>query len=272
MNPISNKNTIKFIFLILLTLFLCSMNVVFAETSDENDSSTITGEEKAVFAFFKLGKKSPDYERWIKSTPLYIATNEAKQIQLLIQESMRLDAGFGAYNLEEDPLVISLDINAQITSPNKEGKSFFMSEFSGIDMSNGQLPSFDFPYVDEKIILVVFELTQLQTMPLSLEQVKAMSEKTDELDSYFPAHLTLFIRPSEADHETPVISDSGKIQWLMSGKIAYMRCSYDDLRTGEDDKQIWEYIAPWYQSTFDKKNAPKVEEYPDPFEILKKKK
>lgn len=264
-------------FFLFLTIFAVLSGITssclardFSYEKEEEEEQKVTGEEKAVFAYFKLGKKSPDYEKWIQSSSGYKNTSEGKKIQYLLQESLRLDAGFGNYNLSEDPLIISLDVMVKITSPDKDNKSFLYTEFSGIDMSNDQIPSFNFPYADESVVLVVFEITRLGEMPLTPKQVENMTKQTDEKDSYFPAKLDLHIIPSEADHQTPVISDTGKIMWLMSGKIAYMRCSFDDMLHNVLDRQLWDYVAPWYKEIYDEKNKPKEIQYPDPFENLKK--
>lgn len=271
MNRFHFKNTLKFVLILALAFLVSPYTTSCAQTEEE--IASVTGEEKAVFAYFKLGKKAPDYEKWIKTLPSYMGAPESKKIQALIKESLRLDAGFANYSLDNDPLVITLDIRAKITSPDENGKSFFISEFSNefssIDLENGQIPSFNFPYAEEKVVLVIFELTKLGTMPLTEKQLKSIMDKTDEVDSFFPARLTLHIRPSEADHENAVISDEGVPLWLMSGNIAYMRCSFDDLRTGQDDKHLWDYVAPWYKEIYDEKHAVKIEEYPHPYDALK---
>jgi hypothetical protein len=272
MNHFFLKKTIFLNLSILLIALFSYAPIVCAEYEGVQEPPAVTGEEKAIFAYFKLGKKSPDYEKWIKSSPGYKSSPSGKQIQYLIKESLRLDSGFGEYSLDNDPITIFLDIMAKVTSPDEHGKSYFISELSGVDFSNGQIPSFNFHYADDDVVLVVFDITKLGLMPLTPEQYKVITEKNNEIDSFYPAKLTLHIRPSEADHETPVFSDTGKTMWLMSGKIAYMRCSYDDLLHGETDKQIWDYVAPWYKEIYDEKTKVKVVEYPDPFEILKEKK
>lgn len=257
----------KFLLIILLCLFFAPI----AHAQEDDPSLKTTGEEQAIFAYFKLLNKSPDYERWISFNPTYKALSGKKQEKFLIQENLRLGRGFGLYDIEHDPLIITIDVNAQILPPTEDAPAKFNMEFLGVNIDDNQLPSFAFPYgSEEQIVLVVFELAKLSGITLNAKQFASISEKTDEFNSFFPAKLTLHIRPHEADGETPVQSHDDQLLWLMSGKIAYMRCSFDDLRSREYDKQLWDYVAPWYKDIYDEKNIPEEEKYPDPFAHLKK--
>lgn len=258
-------------FLLIISLCVFFAPTIYAQTEEEDPSLKTSGEEQAIFAYFKLLNKSPDYERWISFNPVYKGLSGKKQEKFFIQENLRLGRGFGMYDIEHDPLVISIDVDAKILPPTDDAPAKFNMEFLGVNMDEKQLPSFGFAYgPEEQIILVVFELAKLSEITLNANQFASISEKTDEFNSFFPAKLTLHIRPHEADDKNPVKSPEDKLLWLMSGKIAYMRCSYDDLRHREYDKQLWDYVAPWYKDIYDEKNISEEEKYPDPFAHLKK--
>lgn len=269
---VKNISPLRFLTMMLAVVFMIMPLSATAQDEyyDQSLMDKVTGKEKAVFGYFKLGKKAPDYEKWISANPAFQDLPAKKQEEYLISETLRLGGGYGHYSLDHDTLELEIPVNAKVTTKAENNESYFYMEFPNLDLEHNDLPSFHFPYADDHIALIVFELPKLQKMKLNQTQYEAISSKISEFDSFFPATLTLHIRPNEADYEKPVYRSDGSATWLMSGKIAYINCSYDDFRDGLERRKLWDYVAPWYKEIYIEKTTPKTIEYPDPFAHLKK--
>ena len=262
------KTFLKKLFYIVILSFAFLPVQANAYTDDGGDVPKATGAEKAVFAYFRLANKAPDYEKWISDQNTYKGLDDTGKEEFLISESLRLGQAFGQYDLDYDPLILHVPVTSTVVSAKDGNPPYFLTEFVNLD-ENQDVPSFNFDYGDDKIALIINGLKIFHKMPLTDEQYALMKEKAGASDESFPAMLEIHVRPTEADHNRALIDRNGTQIWLMAGKIAYLKCSFQDIYNSSEVK-LWDYVAPWYQDIFKEKNTPEEEKYPSPFDLYKK--
>lgn len=251
------------------TFFLLQIVCFFAFFSTQAPADTeaetgITGKEKAVIAFFHLGKKAPDYEYWIKSGALYKTTPETYQEDILIKEWLRLDRGYGLYEVDQDLLEISALIVVHYTKPTEDKPARFY--FSFPNRREDYIPVFSYPYGYEWVSMIINGLSVFADVPLTNAQYEAIKEILPEENDFYEAQLVIRVRPAQADMSGP-IDMAGEKHWIMTGNIAYIKCEAED-EAGEL-KVLWDYVAPWHEEQFRQDQIPEEEKYPHPYDLFK---
>ncbi|NCT41767.1 MAG: hypothetical protein GW778_08935 [Alphaproteobacteria bacterium] len=201
---------------------------------------TITGEEKAVFAYFKLTNQIPDYEKWIKNSDPYINGRKAEKSKILTEEKERLSWGFDQYNVEKDFINLQRPIRLT-TFINQDGKRVIDTRF--IDDRHNETPYFPISYGKESIAFIVEELVNYKQIELKDEEIPKVKDYFYDSAPY-EAMINIRIRPISADAKNKLFVDY-KDQWLMLGDIAYLKIEFRDEYKLED-VIVWDYNAPWY--------------------------
>ena len=271
-----NDNKFKTKFLLVI-LFLSITSVSLAASDEllqweEWSKEELTIYEIAVFGFFRLAGKAPDYEYWVTSKKYYDSVPEELKEDYLMKEEMRLGTKFGLYELEEDLLQIQTEVIAELTPPSEEEKGKFTFRFPEDNKTDSFKPAFAFSYGKDVIAISVDELVHFSDMKLSQTQYDRMLEKAPYPDDKFPVIVNIHIQPLSANYENPYInSETDSKQYVMHGKIGYIECIYQDYTKGGDVK-LWDYLAPWHAEVFIRKKmaAENPEnQYPHPYDLFK---
>lgn len=258
-------NVIKTIIIFLFVWAFVASNNISAKTLTPADYE-VTPEEKAVFAFFKVSGQAPDYEYWIKSQPKYKSTPSSEKEIYLIQESLRLGVGFGKFNPAEKVLTLKLSVVTKYT-PAKDEKPAYIS-FRILNSQEAYTPTFDFPYSEDVISLIINRFANFSKLPLSETQSHSIQDIIPYENDEFDSEMEIHVRVVRSDIENPIIHPDKK-QWLMVGEIAYIKNQYGSSYSDKQTK-IWDYVAPWYKETFRLQNMPEEEKYPHPYDLFKK--
>ncbi len=230
-------------------------------------STKIYPEEKAVFAFFRTAKSAPDFQKWIVNGERYKATPKNLRRTFLLKEKLRLDHGFGLYDVNSDLLELRLGVLVKYISATK--KSAPRITFKILNVSSNDTPTFDYPYGNDYISLIIEKLLLFSDMPLTEKQNSAVIKKIPYENDIFDADLNISVRVKKANINDPI--RIGKInQWIMLGEIAYLKCTVDKHYNGEE-YTLWDYVAPWYEEEFRIKNMPEEKKYPHPYDLFKDK-
>lgn len=257
---------IRLFFCLCFSFFiLFQPSYVWAE--DLEIDSLISEKEKAVIAFFHLADIPPDYERWVKATSLYKSADEKFQDSVLIKEWLRLDKGYGLYNKDSGVLKLSFPILAEYTEPSDKAPSHFRIQFTD-KKANAATPVFTYPYGDERISMIINNLSSFTDVPITEKQYKLARTVSPHAGELFDASIVVYVHPAKADYASPVIINNVK-HWIMVGEIAYVRCNVEDYFRG-NMKTLWEYIAPWYEEQYRLENMTDEQKYPHPYDLFKK--
>lgn len=201
----------------------------------------ITGDEKAVFAYLKLSKQNePDFEPWIKHSPLYKKTARTFQNDILDAEKERLTAGFEAYKTaekDEKLLKVKRDVTL-FTNKGKDGKPRLNFQFP--DGQDLEIPYFPYPYGEDSIALIVDDLKKFASVKLGAQQHKTVKEYFFD-EAPYTGVLEMKIRPVSADSSAAMEID-GQNRWLMLGEIESLTFRYYD-RYKQINAVLWEYKA-----------------------------
>ncbi len=225
----------------------------------------VTPKEQAVFAFFRALNSSPDYDYWIKSKSTYKSLPSKSQERYLLNETLRLGGGFGSFDQDIDLLELKINVSA-IYIPAKDGvKPRVLFEF--FNNSKNYTPTFNYPYGDEVLSLIINRLELYSDMLLNEKQNAAVLKKIPYQDKFFDAALTIHVRVDKANYKKPIAKDP-VVQWLMIGEIAYLKCDVISYETGRK-YMLWDYVAPWHKEVFRMKNMTEEEKYPHPFDLFK---
>ncbi len=257
------KYTIRFFALSCVLFLLCLTQIVYAQSED---ALSVTSEEKAIFAFFRAANVAPDYEFWIKSGYGYRKLSEHKQQKYFINEMMRLGRGYSLYDKDTDVLVIKADVFSRYI-PGEDGEKPRIT-FRFFNAVGDDIPSFNFPYGDDIVALIIDRLSVFADLKLKDSQRDALLKKVPYEKDDFDAKLEIHVRVSRADMDKPIMTPEKKRQWLMVGDIAYLKCalvSYDY----SDEDVLWDYLAPWYQEEYKRKQIPEEDKYPHPYDLFK---
>jgi len=261
-SDIITKTRSLFVFFSLILVTTLSQ-AAFAEI---DDSIRISGSEKAVIAFFHMAEKAPDYENWIKSSAFYKATADEIKEEVLIQEWLRLDRGYGHYEINKDILEISALVIAQYSAPQEDKPARFT--FSFPNRKEGITPIFSYPYGKEWVSMIIRNLNTFTNISLTEAQYERIRKVLPEDEPFHEVELIVHTRPTEADHKTPT-KIYGEKSWIMVSDIAFIQCSAISHLTGKTIP-LWNYIAPWYEKQYNEKQIPEELKYPHPYDIHKK--
>ncbi len=259
----ASQNNKAFLLYLIITL-LVFIQAIPAHANIYSNNK-ITQKEKAVFAFFKALGSSPDYDYWIKSNPSYRSLPDKSKERYLLSEKLRLGGGYGSFDRNIDLLELRINVSAKYIPAKNGEKARVLFEF--FDSSDNYIPTFNYPYANDSLSLVVNSLASFSDMALNEKQNQAVLKKIPYEDEDFDATLTLHVRVSRANYRKP-ISEKPVKQWLMIGEIAYLKCDVNSYKEG-NQYMLWDYVAPWYEEIFRIKNMPEEEKYPHPFDLFK---
>ncbi len=255
---------------ICITLLLYNIFAISQSKADEYFSTIIYPEDKAVFAFFRAAKDAPDFDTWIKNGERYKSSPKENRRIFLIKEKLRLGYGFGRYDNDKNLLELSINILAKYipkTEGEEEGGAQPRIIFSIPSLNSNQTPTFNYPYGNDFISLIIKKLQLFSDLQLNEIQNNAIIKKVPYEDDVFDATLKISVRIDKADTDKPI--EIGRInQWIMMGKIAYLKCEIDQHYNGTE-YTLWDYIAPWYEEEFRIKNIPERLKYPHPYDLFK---
>lgn len=222
-------------------------------------------EEKAIFAFFRAANAPPDYDFWIKSSWQYTQKPENQQRRYYIDEELRLGRGFGDFDANKHVIVIFIDAMTRY-HPAKDGKNARIT-FRLNDVRGNEIPTFDFPFGDGYVSMIIRNLKAFQDLPVSEDKAKVIEERIPYDDDEFNTTMEVHIQVKEAEYGKPLEVD-GKMKWLMGGDVAYMKCVVNNFFSGTNDI-LWDYVAPWYEKNYLLATTPKEETYPHPYDLFK---
>ena len=211
-----------------------------------SQNKEISESDKAIFAFFKLTRGVPAYEKWVRESEQYLsaAADPVLQKEVFETEILRLKWGFGTYNLDSDFIKIRTAVKMILRGENGHEKISFLFPHTAQD----HIPYFPFPYGEEWIALVVNDLggasLDLPLTPEEAGKAAALLPANTPVDG----QITLQIRPVKADNTQPLKLD-GADQWLMMGETGYYELSYQGTVLGS-------YMADWYLTDTEKQLLP----------------
>jgi len=263
-----NKKFLKNLIVVLIfTLsFAFTIDLSPAEAqSNEYFSTKISTEEQAIFAFFRAANVPPEYEYWISSSPEYKALDDSHKQDFLIKEMLRLGRGYGLYDVKTDVLELKTPVVAKYHPAEKDGEKAHMS-FRFFNLGQTNVPTFDFPFGPNTVSLIVNNLNAFSKLALSPEQDQAVRSKVPYEEDEFDANLVIHTQVYKADYDRPVEQNKKWKRWLMTGKIAYVKCEIDSFYT-QKKSTLWDFVSPWYEEQFRIKNMPEEEKYPHPFDL-----
>ncbi len=229
--------------------------------------TTITPQEKAVFAFFRAVGVPPDYDFWLKSTRFYESLpSDRKREDFVIREIIRLGRGYGEFEVDRDLLEIKTNIVARYREAESEGEKPSI-EFRFFGLGAEKTPSFNFPFGKGLFSLVLNRLDGFSDLKLSEEEAAVVSTKVPYFGDDFDATLYIHTKVVQAnyDHQIPT---KNLYVWPMLGEIGYIKCVYQSVYS-QQEVVLWEYLAPWYKEQYTLKNTPEEEKYPHPYDLFK---
>lgn len=233
-------------------------------------STEITQKEKAVFAFFKAGNASPDFEKWVMESSLYKSALESDKQEILIQEQLRLGRGYSYYSLDKDLLEIEIPVTAKYIPPEGGKQARFYFIFPD-QYEENYVPVFSYSYGQDTVSMIINRLAAFGNFPLTQRQFEIISERMTRQSEDFDAILIAHVKISSADHTKPYPKPNGGKQWIMVGELGYLSCEINSF-FGNKRNQLWDYLAPWYEEDFKLKNMSEEEKYPHPYDLFKEKK
>lgn len=203
----------------------------------------ITGQEKAVFAFFKLANSTPNYTKWIKRTPEFLKLDKDAQPYYFKEEDVRLKWGFGTYNVKKD--FLKIQTNVLVRYEGEKGQKTLKINLP--DFPDAASPFFPYPYGQDWIALIVSDLDKFTTIPIDQdheEEIKKYISSNPE--KTHRAILRMRLRPLSADSRAPLELNNAS-HWLLLSDTAYVSLEYYDEETSKP-VVLWDYTAPWYLS------------------------
>lgn len=254
----------RLFYCLLLLVSLCLQTQRQAHAIDYFDDR-ITEEERAVFAFFKAGGISPDYDKWIKGGEAYFAVSEKYKDDFFLQENLRLGRGYTKFDPNIDFLSISAPIIVRLSDQDDKQHKV---EFSFFQNVRSYTPTFDFPYVKGEIIsLVVNQLGYFSSLEIPDAQYEYIRARVPDSDDLFRGVLEMKVRVKSSDMSKAYPIDYRHSRWIMVGEIAYIKCRLPSVRDGE--VVLWDHSASWYRPPVlvEKKKSDK--DYPHPFDLFK---
>ena len=197
----------------------------------------VSEEEKAVFAFFQLGERVPNYDEWIFSLEDYKTAPEDLQEDLYHMHDTRLKWGFGTYNHKEDFLKITTKSELFVTE--KDSKYMLHFRFPGSE--GEEYPYFPYQYREDWIALVVNDLGRFTSIPITQQQYEGLKPFLKDQQT-IKTKMRMRVRPLNADFEKPLLIDDNYF-WVMTGDIAYLGFETENTQTPQT---LYNYTAPWY--------------------------
>jgi hypothetical protein len=211
----------------------------------------VSENEKAIFAFHRLSRQEPDFKMIGRSYDEFMNAPLELKEEVLEATTLRLKTGFGMHDLDKDFLRITTKILVQVRAQQGETPPLFIFHFPN-HSKDSYVPYFPYPLGDTGwIALLVEDLPQFSSIPLTAEQYAFIKQYLSEDDTPYEMMLHMRVRPKSADGTAPVVLD-GVEQWMMMGDVAYITCS----TLTETPVKLWEYSAPWYLTDAEKELLP----------------
>ncbi len=257
-------------FLHLVCAFVLLFSFERTAFSGSAFDTTITAEERAVFAFFRAADVPPDYDFWLKSTTFYEElTSDKKKEDYMIKEMVRLGRGYGEFDVNKDLLELKTNIVSRYHKPTKDDEEGIADRltFKFFGLGHGNTPTFNFPFGAGSLSLILNRLDYFSDLNLSEEEASAVSTKVPYFDDDFDATLYIHTMVDRADYENSILLN-GRYVWPMFGKIGYIKCVYKSPYS-QHEAILWEYLAPWYEEQYNYKNIPEEQKYPHPYDLFK---
>ncbi len=257
------KNRNFFNIFCLIVILLIHTTSVWAQNGYY--STKITPKEQAIFAFFRAAGEAPDYDLWIKSKPTYKSLPKSKQETYMIKEMMRLGQGYGAFDLDTDLIEIKVDTLSKYIPSTDDEPAYLTFRF--LNLSDYDVPTFNYKFGDGYISMIIEQIDFFKKLELSPEKEKIIKGKIPYENDEFDTELEIHLKISKASYKEFTMIEN-KRRWLMSGKIAYIKCNVNSYYT-QQNYILWDYVAPWYEQAFRIKNMPEEEKYPHPYDLFK---
>ncbi len=201
--------------------------------------------EDIVFAFFKAGDITPNFDSWARKTDTYKRTAPARVGEYIQKETERLSKRWDAYRPDEELITIRTPVDITLSVEEKQdGTRAYWMQINFAD--NNPAFYFSAQYQDYIIALIPQKMEQLMMQPLRAEEFTALSEKYNGL---FEGKADFFVemKPVRAYTSQPY-NFEGVEQWVLLTDVVGL-----SLNLPKTDTSIWNYGANWYVS-------PKTEE------------
>lgn len=213
---------------------------VFIHIQSSHAETSISEEEKVIFAYWKLTEQEADFENWIKNSPKYLDASRYQREKILKEDTARLNWGFGTYDHTKDFITIKSKIRLT-TNVKDDNKRYLYTRF--VDERHNENFYFPFAFGKQSVAFVIENLENYQAIALKPEEIPKVKQYFYDSAPY-EAEIEMRIRPISADKEKKLFIDY-QDQWLMLGDIAYLKINYYD-EYKLQNIIVWDYNAPWY--------------------------
>lgn len=228
--------------------------------------TTITPQERAVFAFFRAAEIPPDYDFWITTTKTYEEiSSDKKKEDYMIKQMVRLGRGYGEFDVNKDLLELKTNIVSRYYPATEDEPARIKFKFFGL--GSGNTPTFNYPFGSGYLSLILNKLDFFSDLELSEEEDKGVKEQVPYEGDDFDATLYIHAKVERADYENKILQNNRFI-WPMFGKIGFIKCVHKSSYYGTE-KVLWEYLAPWYEEEYNLANMPEEQKYPHPYDLFK---
>lgn len=243
-----------------------SVFLIGTANADMYFDTTITPEERAVFAFFRAAEVPPDYDFWLKSTPAFEELKSDKQKEdYMIKEMLRLGRGYGEFDVNKDLLELKTNIISRYHPASDTKPARITFRFFALTSNN--TPTFNYSFGSGALSLILNRLDYFSDLKLSEAEDAGVSQKVPYANDDFDATLFIHARVERADYENKILQGSRFI-WPMFGKIGFIKCVYKSPYT-QKEEVLWDYLAPWYEEQYNLANMPEEQKYPHPYDLFK---
>lgn len=199
--------------------------------------------EKAIFSFYKLTKKTPDFQALVEAMPWYKnEEDKSKKRHTYEQESTRLQLEFSNFSPRKNYLKINTDIYMQMRM--SDGQPAFYFKF--VNSGSEETPYFPYPFADDWIALIIKGLSRFVSIGLDEDQY-TRARSFFQMNETYKGKINLELRPISAEGHSPV-EVGGEKQWLMLADIGLLEFIYRDPATGKKESILGEYKASWYHN------------------------
>lgn len=230
------KRKIKFFYVFLAMLCALCWDASPAAAQKKN----ISNAEKVIVAYHRLSGKTPDFERWTKTT--LGKQDQAVNVtpEEFEQERLRLQYGFGTYDPPNEIFRIKTKVLSRVVQSN--GKSYLATHFPYEKAMNAPYFPYRSDYID--IAVVINKLADYLVLELKDESAEKAALLLPDNGQDYVMSMEIHYRPSDAEKD-PVILD-GRTQHLLLGEIAYLGIHKPVIEGSGNASPIWEYFAPWH--------------------------
>ncbi len=181
--------------------------------------------------FYKVIKRQPNFEDWIKADTRYIQASPEMRDKILRDEVQKMETEFNAFDPKKNPIVIRTAVQVNIKPGKEAGKKTLEVQFMGAG------PIY-FPYLvaDQNISIIPNGIDLYRSIPLSEQEANKMQSRID-----YSGMVTMVIEivPTAAEGRRPTTLD-GVPQWLMIGEIGFLGFFNNYLQ------EVWSSQAPGY--------------------------